>query len=258
MPEQLPHADYVSRSRGASSQYYYIITPENLVPNWLPHFEETIVCPLVIPRVGQAAFGQYLLRMNPEAHTSRSIADGLEHFLYVLEGQVTLDWDGATQELVRGGFAYLPPGSSFDLQNSGAEQGVLLWLKKHYLAVEGLAMPEAIIGQREGVERREVPIEGTWSQRLMPLDDVRYDFTMLILSYAPGVIFDQVEIHHQEHGQYMLSGQGVYHLAGDTHEVKKGDFIYMAPFCSQYYYATGWDETSYLLYKDMHRDGFQI
>ena len=90
----------------------------------------------------------------------------------------------------------------------------------------------------------------------MPIDDVSYDFTILLLSFAPGVYFDQVEIHHQEHGMYMLQGQGVYYLAGDFHEIVADDFVYMAPFCPQYFYATGWEESEYLIYKDMNRDGF--
>jgi (S)-ureidoglycine aminohydrolase len=28
----------------------------------------------------------------------------------------------------------------------------------------------------------------------------------------------------------------------------------MAPFCPQFFYATGWDKSAYLLYKDVNRD----
>ena len=105
-------------------------------------------------------------------------------------------------------------------------------------------------------EIRQTPVEGAHSQRLMPIDDPTYDFTMLLLSFNPGVYFDQVEIHHQEHGLYMLQGQGIYYLGTTYHEVKNGDFIYIAPFCPQFFYSTGWDKTAYLLYKDVNRDGF--
>jgi len=76
------------------------------------------------------------------------------------------------------------------------------------------------------------------------------------LTAKPGGSIGIVEIHHQEHGLFMLSGQGVYYLAGDCHEVVKGDYIYMAPYCPQSFYATGDGAASYLLYKDVNRDGF--
>ena len=55
---------------------------------------------------------------------------------------------------------------------------------------------------------------------------------------------------------YVTAGQGVYHLDGDTHEVLADDFVYMAPYCPQSFYAVGPDRTEYLLYKDVWRDGF--
>ncbi len=40
----------------------------------------------------------------------------------------------------------------------------------------------------------------------------------------------------------------------DLIEVQKDDFIYMAPYCPQFFYATGWEKSAYLLYKDVNRD----
>ena len=57
-----------------------------------------------------------------------------------------------------------------------------------------------------------------------------------------------------EHGLYMLAGRGIYWLNGDYHEVQAGDFIYMAPYCPQFFYATGWEKGRYLVYKDVNRD----
>ena len=73
-------------------------------------------------------------------------------------------------------------------------------------------------------------------------------------SLIPGVYFTFVESHVMEHGLYMLAGRGIYWLNRDFIEVQKDDFIYMAPFCPQFYYATGWEKSAYLLYKDVNRD----
>ncbi|HET7034230.1 MAG TPA: hypothetical protein VFI42_00965 [Thermomicrobiaceae bacterium] len=52
----------------------------------------------------------------------------------------------------------------------------------------------------------------------------------------------------------MLEGQGIYLLAGDWHEVEPTGFIWMAPYCPQDFFCTGWGEAAYLLYKDVNRD----
>ena len=44
------------------------------------------------------------------------------------------------------------------------------------------------------------------------------------------------------------------YLDGDFHEVQADDFIYMAPYCPQFFYATGWVKGRYLIYKDVSRD----
>lgn len=256
MGNPLSGSEYISRSRGRVHPYYYIITPENLVPNDLPFFTNTIVHPLVIPQPGKACFGEYLLIMNPGGQTTQPIEPGFEHFMFLIDGEVLLEMENTSRLVGTGGVVYLPDHLGFSLENQSQTQSRLLWIKKPYDRVKGLPEPEMICSKLEDIEQRETPVTGAWSYRLMPIDDPSYDFTILNLMFDPGVYFDQVEIHHQEHGLYMLNGQGVYYLADTYHEVKAGDFIYMAPFCPQYFYSTGWTPTSYLLYKDLHRDGF--
>jgi (S)-ureidoglycine aminohydrolase len=72
--------------------------------------------------------------------------------------------------------------------------------------------------------------------------------------FDPGSYFSFVESHVMEHGLYMLYGQGIYWLNKDYMEVQKDDFIYMAPYCPQFFYSTGWNKSAYLLYKDVNRD----
>jgi len=70
----------------------------------------------------------------------------------------------------------------------------------------------------------------------------------------PGICFGFVESHIMEHGLYMLKGSGIYWLNGNYHEVKANDYIYMAPYCPQYFYSTGLTKGRYLLYKEVNRD----
>ena len=52
----------------------------------------------------------------------------------------------------------------------------------------------------------------------------------------------------------MLEGQGVYRLGDDWYPVRKGDVIWMAPFCPQWFVAMGKGPARYLYYKDVNRD----
>ena len=52
----------------------------------------------------------------------------------------------------------------------------------------------------------------------------------------------------------MLKGTAIYVLNGDYHEVQQDDFIYMAAYCPQFAFATGWGQMRYMVYKDVNRD----
>jgi (S)-ureidoglycine aminohydrolase len=62
-----------------------------------------------------------------------------------------------------------------------------------------------------------------------------------------------VEVHVMEHGLLMLEGEGIYRLDDCWYPVKAGDFIWMAPFCPQWFGALGKLPAKYLIYKDSNR-----
>jgi len=73
------------------------------------------------------------------------------------------------------------------------------------------------------------------------------------MTYAPGAALSQVEIHYMEHGLLMLEGGGIYRLGDQWYPTKAGDFIWMAPFCPQWFGAIGKRPAKYLIYKDWNR-----
>ena len=110
-----------------------------------------------------------------------------------------------------------------------------------------------IITNEKDVEA--LPEDTYVEKHLIPYDDeLGYDMAFNLLIFEPGTHFSFVESHIMEHGLYMLDGRGFYYLNGDMIEVKKDDYIYMAPFCPQYFAATGWETGRYILYKDVNRD----
>ncbi len=59
------------------------------------------------------------------------------------------------------------------------------------------------------------------------------------MCYQPGAALALVEIHVMEHGLLMLQGGGIYRLGNSWYPVQTGDFIWMAPYCPQWFGALG-------------------
>ncbi len=239
--------DIISRSRATVAEGYMVIPKVNRCNSVLPQFENVEAFVLATPDIG-AKFIEHELVFAADGRTRSCINDPFEHFLYVLEGGVKLTIGEKTRhEFTEGGYAYLPPGTTFSLENTGAEESRMLWLKHRFMPWEDLA-PKLYIGSEKDVTSRP-------GQPLLPFaDDLAYDLGMLIVNVEPGRGISQVETHIMEHGLYMLDGQGLYWLNGAYHEVMKDDFIYFARYCPQYFYVTGESTGRYLLYKDVNRD----
>jgi (S)-ureidoglycine aminohydrolase len=253
MGRHIPNdADIVSRCRAVTKHGSYMILPQaNRVSSIIPNFVDTVAQVLATAQLG-ARFVQYELLLGPAGGTAQPINDGLEHFLYVLEGSVELTLDGGGHKLREGGFAWCPPGASYRLKGGQGVAARVLWLRRRYEQVQGLAVPGPIISREQDVPA--LPEDTYLEQHLIPYENPAFDMGVNLLNFEPGIYFGFVESHVMEHGLYMLAGRGIYWLSGDYHEVQANDFIYMAPFCPQFFYATGWERGRYLVFKDVNRD----
>jgi (S)-ureidoglycine aminohydrolase len=74
-----------------------------------------------------------------------------------------------------------------------------------------------------------------------------------IFTYDPGGHLPMVETHIMEHGLMYLQGQGVYMLDQHWYPIKKGDSIWMAPYCQQWFTAMGKEPAVYIYYKNVNR-----
>lgn len=245
--------DYLSASRGRVGDRYYLMTPDTMVENTLPGLPPYAATVLAAPQGSPARFGQYLLQLEAGAASTLPQGAGFENFLIALDGALRVRSAGEEWLLEDGGYLFLPEGRSFELEAVAASRA--LWVKKRYLAVDGVEAPPVVSGRLDeivGID--DDGIDGSYGQ-LLP-DDERFDLAMNVMRFQGGARFRMVEIHHQEHGLYLLEGGGVYHLDGEHVDVQQGDFIYMAPYCTQAFTATGPEASAYLLYKDVNRDGF--
>lgn len=249
-------------TRGRRGPAYTLLTPANHYVSRLPALAAASVIKLVTPRLAPARIAQYLIAFGADPAIEPGTAEpvswrvlaGYESFFFALDAGASLAWDGmAGFRLAPRSFAYVPAAMPFTL--SGDPGARILWVKRRYQPWPGLDEPVATWGSAETVSATETATPGLHRRELIDPRDSRYDFNMTLMSFQPGVGLPQIEIHDEEHGLYMTAGAGAYTLERDVHEVQRDDFIYMAPYCPQGFVA-GAEGAEYLLYKDVHRDGF--
>jgi (S)-ureidoglycine aminohydrolase len=245
------------RSRGALGHGYTVVTPANHYPSRLPEFGDQPVVKLVTPRMVPSRIGEYLVSLHAGGGTTRRVGAGYERFFYVLDGTVTLSTAASERRaLTAGGFAYLPSDMAYELQAGDGGSARLLIVKRIYESHGAHDAPAVLCGHRDDTPFVETDVPGFTRRELLPVDDPAFDFAMSLLRFEAGVGLDKIEVHDEEHGLWMLEGDGTYVLGAEQHDVGAEDFIYMAPYCPQGFTASADGPAEYLLYKDTWRDGF--
>jgi (S)-ureidoglycine aminohydrolase len=243
--------DQLLHTRTRVRQRYALMPLEGFPPSRLPPWENCEARVLAAPALG-ARFAEYRIDLQPGGGTKQAADDGVETFLYVLSGGVTLRIDQDASSLTEGGYALVPHTSAFALDTTVPSS--LLVVRKSYERAAGIAPPRPVVGNQAQVEPQ--PYLGNASTRLQVLlpDELSYDLAMNIFTFDPGHSLPVVETHVMEHGLYFLQGKGVYFLGDAWMEVEATDFIWMAPFCPQSFYATGAQPARYIYYKNVNRE----
>ncbi len=174
-----------------------------------------------------------------------------QRFVYILNGTVTVTISGAETVLEDDGFAYLPQGSNCSIQ-ANRESRIEVF-EKHLIAVQNQSPPAAVVGSEREVSPQPLMGDPDLQVRSLLPDSIAYDFAVNTMEYKPGAALAMVEMHVMEHGLLMLTGGGIYRLADSWYPVTAGDFIWMAPYCPQWFGALGKQPAKYLIYKDWNR-----
>jgi len=127
-------------------------------------------------------------------------------------------------------------------------------IKRHYEPWPGIPAPGVFWGRLGALTATPTAVPGLMRRELLDPANPAFDFNISHMEFGRCRARPDRDS-HEEHGLYMTSGGGLYHLDGDELEVRGDDFIYMAPYCRQGFRA-GPEGGSYLLYKDVYRDGF--
>jgi (S)-ureidoglycine aminohydrolase len=233
----------LGHTRSARRHDHLLLTPDTFVRAPLPGMRNATAIIHVGPAIG-ARFTQFTAEFEKGGLMGPATD---QRFLYVLEGAVSMT--GRT--LSAGDFAYTPPGIDAAVTaNSAARMAVF---EKRYQPLAGTPAPEAFSGRESQV--RGEPLEGddTVEVRHLVPDNPIFDFAVNTMTYQPGAALPMVESHVMEHGLLMLAGGGIYRLGDYWYPVKAGDFIWMAPYCPQWFGALGKTPARYLIYKDWNR-----
>lgn len=233
---------------------FAVIPKDGLVNNIIPNIKDCRVSIVCSPKMG-ASFVQYVIEMEENGRTTSPMAKeiDIESFIYVIDGEVEIAIDEKTYLLKDGGYAFAPAGLGISFKNIGNKAKILFY-KQKYIKLEGTS-PYVIVSNINEVEYRIYDdMENVFIKDFLPIDDVAFDMNMHILAFAPGGCHPFVETHVQEHGAYMLSGEGMYLLSETWMPIKKDDFVWFGPYVQQGAYGIGRELFSYIYSKDCNRD----
>jgi (S)-ureidoglycine aminohydrolase len=242
-----PHPHFLGATRSSLKPDHLLQTPDTFVRTPLLGAEKVDFIIHAAPQLG-AAFTQ----MTAEFAAGGSLGPTpAQRFIFVFEGKLKLKAGGKTWALAENGYAYLPQGTKHAVTSSSKARAAII--EKIYQPQTGEPVPQIVVGEESKVTA--VPLMGDDGLRvrsLMP-DGSSYDFAVNTMTYDPGAALSTVEIHIMEHGLLMLEGGGIYRLGDAWYPVEAGDFIWMAPYCPQWFGAIGKMPAKYLIYKDWRR-----
>ncbi len=239
----------------------YAVIPKavqrDIVASLLPFWDKTRAWILARPLSGFAeTFSQYVMEVEPGGGSAAPEPDpAAQGVLFVMEGELMVSVGGEEHRLQPGGYAYLPPASGWQVRNDGKRHAAFHWIRKRYVKVEGIEIPEPLFRNEQDIVPLSMPgTAGRWATtRFVDPEDIRHDMHVTIVTFEPGGMIPFEETHVMEHGLYVLEGKAVYRLNQDWVEVEAGDFMWLRAFCPQACYAGGPGKFRYLLYKDVNR-----
>jgi (S)-ureidoglycine aminohydrolase len=237
----------LGRTRSSQQSNHLLLTPDTFVRTTLPGMKRCMAVVHVGPQLG-ARFTQYTAEFEAGGELGPTSA---QRFVYVMEGTINLEAADRQNELGTGGFAYLPQGLAHPINASSASRVAVI--EKSYQPLDGGAPPATIIGHENDIASHPLGDDPGLQVKCLLPEEMAHDFAVNTMIYQPGAALSMVEMHVMEHGLIMLAGGGIYRLGDSWYPVTAGDFIWMGPWCPQWFGAIGKVPAKYLIYKDWNR-----
>jgi len=232
---------------------WVLLEPDGLVKNSIPGYTNCDTTILGSPSMG-ATFADYICTAHAEGHADAIGGEGIESFIYVIEGEVEARNADETAVLKTGGYMYSPAGNNISFVNKSGADAKLYIYRRRYVPLEGYAA-HTVVGNINDVPYEEYEgMKNCHVKDFLP-KDLGFDMNMHILKFKLGASHGYIETHIQEHGMYFLQGKGMYRLDDEWIPVKKGDYVFMDAYCPQACYAVGKEEDLIYIYsKDCNRE----
>ena len=230
-----------------------VIPPDGLVNNTIPYITKCRVSIVASPKMG-CSFVQYIVEASKGGKTTGRFGSAAheESFIYIVSGSVKVTVDKEVYEMTAGGYAYAPAGVGIEFENTGDYAKILLY-KQRYIPLEGYSA-RVVAGNVNDMDYIIYDdMENVFIKDLLPTEP-GFDMNMHILSFDPGASHSITETHVQEHGMYILSGEGMYLLDKTWMGIKKDDFVWFGAYCPQCSYGVGREPFAYIYSKDCNRD----
>ena len=234
-------------TRSVRNANHALHTADSFIRTQFPGMRKAAAIVHASPVLG-AGFTQYTAEM--EAGGTLETCQ-YQRFVFVLEGAVEVELGTSHHVLGKDDYSYLPQGTEHRL--IAAEATRLVVVEKHYTAVEGVSPSKPIFASEPKVVAQPLMGDPDLMVRGLLPDTMAFDFAVNTMTYQPGAALRMVEVHVMEHGLLMLEGGGIYRLDEKWYPVTAGDFIWMGPYCPQWFGAIGKTPAKYLIYKDWNR-----
>ena len=239
----------LGETRSVLRRDHLVQTPDTFVRTPLPGMVNATAVVHIAPAAG-AGFTQYTAELEPGGSLGPAIG---QRFVYVVEGAAQIVIGSVTEQMRAGSHAYLPVGEAHTL--TAIESSRIAVIEKHFIAATGDSQnsPTPFFGHEDDIAATALGGDEDLQVRALIPDLRGVDFAVNTMTYQPGASLSQVEIHVMEHGLLMLEGGGIYRLGDEWYPVTAGDFIWMGPYCPQWFGALGKTPAKYLIYKDWAR-----
>jgi (S)-ureidoglycine aminohydrolase len=237
----------LGHTRSSRQADHLLLTSDTFIRAPLPGMKACTAIVHASPAIG-AEFLQYTAEFEAGGQLGPTRA---QRFLYVLDGSVSVESEGKKTQLSQRGYAFFPEGAAHGVASTVAAK--LAVIEKPYERLESTAAPKAIVSSEDSVTGSALGGDPDLQVKCLLPDSSSFDCAVNTMTYNPGAALSLVEMHVMEHGLLMLEGGGIYRLGDAWYPVTAGDFIWMGPWCPQWFGALGKKPAKYLIYKNWNR-----
>jgi (S)-ureidoglycine aminohydrolase len=237
----------LGETRSSQQHNHLLLTADTFVRTPLPGMKACAAIVHAGPAMG-AKFAQYTAEFESGGELGETHA---QRFVYVIDGHLRVEVDGKSNELGIREYAYVPAGLQHRVVATVASRAAVI--EKVYQPLASAETPRALISSEDRISSHALGDDPSLQVKCLLPETMSFDFAVNTMVYQPGASLSMVEMHVMEHGLLMLEGGGIYRLGDSWYPVTAGDFIWMGPWCPQWFGAIGKVPAKYLIYKDWNR-----